>query len=98
MTIVMHVYTLHVWLFYHLPSGPGLIWAWAEERETASQNPSEGTQLVSDTIRINTTDNNMPWGAATKEKKEEKEPDISEEDVLRYNINEVQNDTLESTR
>ena len=54
--------------------------------------------MVSDTIRINTTDNNMPWGAATKEKKEEKEPDISEEDVLRYNINEVQNDTLESTR
>ena len=40
----------------------------------------------------------MPWGAPAKEKKEEKEPDISEEDVLRYNINEVTNDTLESTR
>ena len=50
---------------------------------------------------IHTTSDNtsiMPWGAPAKEKKEEKEPDISEEDVLRYNINEVTNDTLESTR
>ena len=41
----------------------------------------------------------MPWGApAAKEKKEEKEPDISEEDVLKFMINETTNDTLESTR
>ena len=40
----------------------------------------------------------MPWGSAAKEKKEEKEPNITEEEVLIYEINETTNDTLESTR
>lgn len=39
----------------------------------------------------------MPWGAS-KEKKEEKEPDVTEEEVLAFMINESTNDTLESTR
>lgn len=39
----------------------------------------------------------MPWGS-TKEKKEEKEPNVSERDVLVFEINETTNDTLESTR
>ena len=39
----------------------------------------------------------MPWGSA-KEKKEEKEPNVSERDVLVFEINETTNDTLESTR
>ena len=40
----------------------------------------------------------MPWGAAAPAKKEEKEPDVSEEEVLKFMINEKHNDTLESTR
>ena len=39
----------------------------------------------------------MPWGAS-KEKKEEKEPEVTEEEVLAFMINESTNDTLESTR
>ena len=39
----------------------------------------------------------MPWGAK-EEKKEEVEPTTTERDVLVYEINECQNDTLESTR
>ena len=39
----------------------------------------------------------MPWGAK-EEKKEEVEPSTTERDVLVYEINEIQNDTLESTR
>ena len=41
----------------------------------------------------------MPWGTTSNApKKEEKEPDVSEEDVLKFMINETTNDTLESTR
>jgi hypothetical protein len=40
----------------------------------------------------------MPWGVSTEKKKEMAEPSVSERDVLIFNINEVSNDTLESTR
>jgi hypothetical protein len=40
----------------------------------------------------------MPWGVSTEKKKEPVEPTVSERDVLVFNINEVSNDTLESTR
>ena len=40
----------------------------------------------------------MPWGKKDDKKKDETEPTVTERDVLIYNINEVANDTLESTR
>ena len=41
----------------------------------------------------------MPWGVASDKKKEPvAEPSASERDVLVFNINEVSNDTLDSTR
>ncbi len=40
----------------------------------------------------------MPWGVSTEKKKEMAEPSVSERDVLIFNINEISNDTLESTR